>query len=183
MAAQRSVTSVITGIEIDENAAIQAAANMKNSPWGERLTVINSDINTFFPEHVSEFDCILSNPPYFTETTRSHKEKRNVARHTDSLSFNQLAHASSAMLKNGGNLCVILPSDAVFSFITEAVNFKLYLKRRTDVITKPDTPPKRVLMEFVKADMLVDTVFEKLILSDGGGMTADYKSLTSGFYL
>lgn len=183
MAAQRSPAAEITGIEIDGNAAEQAGTNMANSPWSERLAVINSDINAFYQSHVSEFDCILSNPPYFTEDIKSHKEKRNVARHTDSLSFAQLANASSQMLKEGGNLCVILPLDAVLSFISEAVVRKLFLKRRTDIITKPNTPPKRVLMEFVKNCPVPETVFEKLVLTCGGTMTEEYRALTSDFYL
>ena len=42
MAAQRC-NAWITGIEIDNEAAVQATENVNNSPWKERIKVINCD--------------------------------------------------------------------------------------------------------------------------------------------
>ena len=62
MAAQRS-NAAITGVEIDGKAAMQARINADNSPWGERIEIINSDLLEYNSD--TQFDTIVSNPPYF----------------------------------------------------------------------------------------------------------------------
>ena len=47
MLAQRS-DAYITGIEIDESAAIQAKENANNSPWKNRVEIIKCDIRKFY---------------------------------------------------------------------------------------------------------------------------------------
>ena len=64
MLAQKS-KALITGIEIDGEAAIQARENMDSTEWRDRLSVINTDINDFYTNHEGEYDLIVSNPPFF----------------------------------------------------------------------------------------------------------------------
>ncbi len=183
MAAQKSESASVVGIEIDNDASAQAAENMKQSPWGERLSVVCSDIDDYYMEHVSEYDFILSNPPYFVEDVKSYKEKRCLARHTDSLSFERLALDVSVMLKDGGMFAVILPYVAAPSFIANCFSVDLKLKRRTDVVTREGASPKRVMMEFVKNVMCETTEFSELVLNESGRMTDEYRMLTKDFYL
>lgn len=183
MAAQRSITSTITGIEIDEAASHQACDNMKNSPWSDRLSVVTADVNDFYHKNISEFDCILSNPPYFSEKIKSNKENRNIARHTDSLSFIQLAVSASYMLKEGGNFCIILPSESAFDFISETLKTDLRLKKRTDIITKTGGTPKRVMMEFVKGNNRIIAEYGQIVLNCNGEKSEEYRNLTDEFYL
>lgn len=183
MAAQRSLTSHITGVEIDSKAASQALYNMKNSPWSERLSVALSDVKDFYQNNISVFDCIVSNPPYFKEETKSSIERRSIARHTDYLNFRSLAVSVSSMLKRGGNFCVILPFEATPDFISEAVKVNLGLKKRTDVITKTGATPKRTMMEFVKEGDVNTTEYDQLVLTCNGEKTKEYQSLTEEFYL
>ena len=62
--------AVITGIEVDEDACIQALENMKASPWKDRLNVIKADITDYYSYHKSEYDLIVSNPPFYKEKTK-----------------------------------------------------------------------------------------------------------------
>lgn len=182
MLAQKS-EAIITGIELDKDAAVQAQENMSRTEWSDRLSVINADINDFYAGHIEEYDLIVSNPPFFKEDTKGHHEKRNIARHTDGLDFNSLAKAASFMLADGGSFCVILPASSSAEFIGEALKYRLYLSHKTEVITKPGAAPKRVLMRFRKGIQNGDTMFSKLLLSENGGKSEEYLSLTSEYYL
>ena len=79
MTAQRCTNVTITGIEIDNEAASQATENAESSPWAERIEIICEDFLKFTPEQ--QFDTIVSNPPYFSNSLKCPNDKRNKARH------------------------------------------------------------------------------------------------------
>lgn len=183
MLAQKSNAS-ITGIEIDEEAARQANENMSNTLWKDRLNVVEADIRDYYPHHEAEFDLIVSNPPFFNEKTKGHSEKRNIARHTEGLSFSLLVEAASIMLKEKGRFSVIIPATSAQDFISEAIRHKLNLTRKTEIITKAGAPAKRVMMEFHKnTSDNVTTEYSQLLLSENGNKSQEYINLTSDFYL
>ena len=183
MLAQKSNASV-TGIEIDTGAATQAKENMSNTLWKDRLNVIEADIKDYYPHHEAEFDLIVSNPPFFNENTKGYSEKRNIARHTDGLSFGLLVEAVSFILKEDGKFSVIIPATTAQEFISEAIRHRLSLTRKTEVITKPGTPAKRVMMEFCKnTSNNATTECSQLLLSENGNKSQEYINLTSDFYL
>ena len=183
MLAQKSNASV-TGIEIDTGAATQAKENMSNTLWKDRLNVIEADIKDYYPHHEAEFDLIVSNPPFFNENTKGYSEKRNIARHTDGLSFGLLVETVSFILKEDGRFSVIIPATSAQEFISEAIRHKLSLTRKTEVITKLGTPAKRVMMEFCKnTSNNATTEYAQLLLSENGNKSQEYINLTSDFYL
>ena len=183
MLAQKSNASV-TGIEIDTGAATQAKENMSNTLWKDRLNVVEADIKDYYPHHEAEFDLIVSNPPFFNENTKGYSEKRNIARHTDGLSFGLLVEAVSFILKEDGRFSVIIPATSAQEFISEAIRHKLSLTRKTEVITKLGTPAKRVMMEFCKnTSNNATTEYAQLLLSENGNKSQEYINLTSDFYL
>lgn len=183
MLAQKSNAS-ITGIEIDKEAARQAYENISNTLWKDRLNVVEADIRDYYPLHEGEFDLVVSNPPFFNENTKGYSEKRNIARHTDGLNFGLLVEAVSFILKENGRFDVIIPATSAQEFISEAIRHRLNLTRKTEVITKPGTPSKRVMMEFCKnTSNNATTEYTQLLLSENGNKSQEYTNLTSDFYL
>lgn len=85
MAAQRSQAH-ITSVELDTSAAEACQHNFHNSPWANRLTLVNSSIQDFCQhiEYQEYFDHIICNPPYFEQGTQAIQSQRAMARHTDS---------------------------------------------------------------------------------------------------
>ena len=76
MLAQRS-DAYITGIEIDESAAIQAKENANNSPWKNRVEIIKCDIRKFYTN--DKYDLIISNPPFFENNrTAEHNGRKTI---------------------------------------------------------------------------------------------------------
>ena len=64
MAAQRS-NAHITGVEIDDTAAVQARKNADSSPWGERIEIVNSDFLEYETDDDGEMkDYVNGKIPY-----------------------------------------------------------------------------------------------------------------------
>ncbi|MEM1216825.1 MAG: methyltransferase, partial [Bacteroidota bacterium] len=66
MLAQRQPAALVTGVEIDAAAAVQAQANAEASPFRERMTVAAQSIQDFTDQQDARFDLIVSNPPFFS---------------------------------------------------------------------------------------------------------------------
>ena len=92
MIAQRCDASVL-GIDIDEDAVIQARENVMASQWSGQITIARQDVRVMANECDTKFDVILSNPPYFAEDVKCPEAQRNTARHTDELDFHSLLQA------------------------------------------------------------------------------------------
>ena len=179
MAAQRGAGHV-TAVEIDADAAAQAARNAAQSVWADRIEVLPVDVARYVPD--SKFDRILSNPPYFRDSLRSPDMGRNTARHNDALSYETLTGCAASLLTPGGQLCVVLPYDSVGEFVRCALLKELYLVRRTDVVTAPGRSPKRSLLAFSNTEsQLAANVLA--IRDESGNESADYINLVKDFYL
>ncbi|MCL2727742.1 MAG: tRNA (adenosine(37)-N6)-methyltransferase TrmM, partial [Bacteroidales bacterium] len=88
-----------------------------------------------------------------------------------------------ALLNTCGCFCVVLPALQKDPFIQTAATVGLHLRRETVVYTKPNKPPKRVLMEFVKKEETIQRDSLVIHEADGDGFTIEYKEFTRGFYL
>lgn len=180
MVAQRSGADVVA-VDISEDAVRQAEYNVAQSPWSERVEVRLGDIRTMTFDH--QFDHIVSNPPYFEESLQCLDAGRNLARHTTSLSFEELVGAAERLLIDGGLLSVVLPADAAARFRRVAFG-RLWLVRQLDVVTKQGETVKRTLMEFKRSDSPSMPRCETLAIhSLDGSYTDDYRRLTQDFYL
>ena len=184
MCAQRCGASIVA-VDIDEGAVRQARSNVAASPWGDRIEVMHGDITRLAQgvEFQHQFDTLISNPPYFQEQVKCPEAQRNMARHTDSLTFDELLGAAECLLCDGGTLSVVLPAAAAADFITLALRHGLYLCRQTWVHTKVGKVAKRVLMCFMNG-VVGATVSGHLNMRDVNGVVdEEYRRLTEEFYL
>ena len=175
MVAQRSVEAKVLGIDIDANAVCQARSNFAKSPWSERLTAEQCDVRELYTEQ--QFDHIVSNPPYFVETTESPYEARATARHATHLKFSDIIAVAERLLAEGGGLSVILPTDVAAMFRREAFE-RLWLSRQTDVVTKLGETPRRTMMEFRKTLHPQNPRCHRLTMH-----STEYRELVKDFYL
>ena len=181
MLAQLS-TAVISAIEIDEEACNDARHNFQNSPWGERLTLIAGDFNTFQLSHPEKYDLVVSNPPFFKKSMKSADRASSIARHDVSLSFQQLIAGSKRLLHEWGRLAVILPVEALDDFRETARLEGFYLSRKTVVLPKLDKPPKRLLLEF-SVSAVYPQFDELVILQKADSYSDRFVEMTKEFYL
>ena len=209
MLAQRYPEARIVGVEIDPEAAAQAAENFAASPWGDRLTAVcadarelgvrseelgvRSDKSQFSiplpiegeSEGVCQFSILVCNPPYYAHSPASSSQARDAARRADTLTFEELADTASRLLCDDGIFEVIIPFSAADDFIHTCWLHDLHLMRRIDIRTKPDKPFKRSVLAFTNANhnssLLAPHSSLLTLFNADGTPTDEYRAITADF--
>ena len=185
MLAQRYPTLQITAVEIDAEAAAQAAENVEESPFNGQITVVADDAIRFAAHELSEsYDLVVSNPPFFQESLLPPDATRATARHTAAgLGFGQLADIAVTLLRPGGRLAVIIPKNAESTFHDICNRHGLSLLHATDIRTVARKPVRRILMCFHKGAPPETVVRDDIILMYEGQRSESYARLCRDFYL
>lgn len=147
MLAQRS-NALIDAIDIDSDAISQANENINKSPWSNRIQVYESSLQEFAKTCNPHYDLIVSNPPYFINSTKTPTENRTLARHTDTLTHEELIENSRLLISPEGRICIILPVSEGLQCVEYAEKAGLYCHKLIWVYPKPNSNPKRLLLEF-----------------------------------
>lgn len=179
----------ILGIDIDPDAAAEAADNFASSEWAEALTseeISLENLEVRLGGTASEaFDIIVSNPPYYDSSLTNPDGKKAVARHTDlpqgSLSYRAVMEFAARHLSETGRLSVVLPSDQEFAALRYARMCGLHLSHLLRVRTVERKQPKRFIATFVTAPCECRT--QMLTIMEKGKYTDEYISLVKDFYL
>ena len=180
MCAQRTQNAQITAIEIDQDAYNQAVENINESRFKDRITVINEDFRNY--NNNQKFSHIISNPPFFTETTGSPDKKRMLARQAESLPFDILIKGVATMLMPGGKFSVVVPWGEKFDFVRLCALNGLHLCQKTAVISREGREPIRALLTFSNKILSLEQNFLTIRDRDGN-YTMPYKCLTGDFYI
>ena len=182
MLAQRS-TSIIDSIDINPYAFAQASENIRLSPWANRVKVQEISLQDFAVKTIHRYDLIISNPPYFINSVKAPDDDRTTARHTDSLTHEELILNSILLLKPLGRICIILPVKEAGQCKNYALSNGLFCNREVSVIPKPNADVKRILMEFGLQDCQ-NGISELVIESDiRHQYSAEFSLLAKDFYL
>ena len=181
MMAQRFPDANIDAIEIDENAVIQATENVLRSPFTKQIVVKHCSLQTY-SETKKKYDSIICNPPYFVDSLKSNDNNRTVARHTDTLPFNELIKCAYQLLTPDGHFSLVLPVESYRILEPEAILNGFSVIKKVLVKTTPSKQPKRILVELGKVP---DEYFSTTeYLQDGAGNKSEwYKEITKEFYL
>lgn len=180
MLAQRS-DAQIDAIDIHEGCVQCAAGNFAASPWADRLQAYQSSLQEFQPD--KEYDLIVSNPPYFNNSQKAPDAGRNLARHTDSLSLEELVQHSARLLSPKGKLGLILPADQEDVLQTIIKQNGLNVARICRVRGLAHLPVKRLLIEASKLAVTKPEETELTIEIARHQYTSEYVELTRDFYL
>ncbi len=180
MMAQKFSEAQNESVEFDPEAFAQCTENFALSPWKNRLAAKRSDFKSFVSPH--KFDLIISNPPFYTEDSKSPDTSRQMARSASSLTYEHLLKGVSALLSEAGSFSVVIPFKEEGVFLSIASKLKLFPNRITRVRGQADKPIKRSLMSFGfgKKTYLED---ELVIEISRHIYTAEYIQLTQDFYL
>jgi tRNA1Val (adenine37-N6)-methyltransferase len=182
MLAQRFPEAQVTALEIDPEAAAQAAENFKESPFAKRLNLIPTALQDFSTD--SSFDLVVSNPPYFPEHLKSSDPKRNLALHTDGLPFELLLSQACQLLAPSGQFWVILPPRQMGDFCKLAEEVLVFPNFKIQVQDTASKPVHREIVPFSKTKNLTSIPTRVCCLkNEDGTYTDDYRQLISGFLL
>jgi len=180
--AQRIDCETIDALEIESNAFEQAVENFENSDWRDRLFCYHTSLQEFANEIEEKYDLIISNPPYYNDTFKNIENKRALARHTVTLSFNALLSSSAKLLSEFGTCAFIVPYKEEDVFIKIAKDNKLFPQRITRVRGNINTNFKRSLLQFSFSN-LNPAIDELAIEIERHVFTEKYKNLVKDFYI
>jgi tRNA1Val (adenine37-N6)-methyltransferase len=167
MVAQKTVDygTAIDAIDIEADAVEQATSNATACPWATRLRVCHASVQSWAAAAAADsgdavnlprpggYDLIVSNPPFFVNSSKSATHGAAAARHADvCLPHHELAGAAAALLTPTGRMCVVLPHTEAVAFTAHAAAVGLALSSVLHVFTRAgDAAPKRSLLAFEQA--------------------------------
>ena len=193
----------IDAIDIDSDAVAQAQYNFGQSPWSAHLHAHHSTLQTWSPSLLSDnqypitdtryplsvnrhpsYHLIVSNPPYFQDSLKNPNAQRAAARHTDTLSYEELIMHSARLLAPNGTLALVLPFEAKDEILSLAREQGLSPTHITHIHSKPSKPAKRLLIALSPISdnqhPITDTMY---IESENAPRSEEYQALTKDFYL
>lgn len=182
MIAQRS-SAIITGVEIEKNAAEEAVQNVKNSKWSNRVSIHHISFQDFAKNSQKKFDLIVSNPPFFSNSLKNTNPHLSLARHNHLLPFEDIITGAKKLLNETGKMSLILPFDSANGFIEKARMENLFLTRLTEVKPFPDKKPNRCLMDYGKQTRDVQKTQISVFDETGKDYSNEFKLLARDFYL
>ncbi len=136
----------VTGIELDEAAHRMALCNAQRNQLTSRLSSICADLTTI-PSLVKpgSFDCVVSNPPYFSAGPIS--KTVPLARREDSCSLEELFRAAAWAVRYGGDFFLVHRPERLAQLCACAAQNRLEPKRLCLLRHRTDGPVTLVLVQ------------------------------------
>jgi tRNA1Val (adenine37-N6)-methyltransferase len=176
MMAQRFPKAEITCIEVDEKAADECYKNVESSPFRERIKVIQGDL---LAPLASEFDLIISNPPYYF-TDNSSSQRNYIEKHSTSEDFTAWIRACYSLLSAHGTYWMIYPSNQaeIVAYCTRSSDFH---ESKRFILLNQNQQAVRIISAYSKQHTLLEESNIAIRNSDGT-YSAQYLELTKEFH-
>ena len=178
MLAQRNPSIQITCIEIDKKSSDECSANIRESPWSNRIQLINHD----FIEHqfTHKFDLIFTNPPYYL-TDNSSNESNERTKHITPESLLNWLNKIANLLTKKGEFWMIWPSETSQKIIEMAHDSGLHVAKKIAIYSKINKLSRNILcFSREKKEGFNDEQF--IIRNHDNSYSDAYRSLTSDFH-
>ncbi len=172
----------VDAVELDRNSFEEAGDNFAASPFSNQLYPFCADFSVFVRRSNKKYDLIISNPPFFINDRKSESAQKRQARHTDSLTYEQLIDGICQLLNPYGRISVVLPYREGKDFIRLAGEKGLFLQRQMLIFPKPCKSPNRMNIQLgfgpkpVKAEKFI-------IRNEDGSFTSQYISFLEDYYV
>jgi tRNA1Val (adenine37-N6)-methyltransferase len=180
MMAQKNTEALITALEIDEDAFIQAQGNVANCKWADRIDLIHTNANFWRTD--KKHDLLISNPPYFQNSLSAKDSSRTKARHQIDFKIEDLLSIWASFGSENSEMACVLPDDQAELLIGLVINESCFLKNQTLVRSTCAGKVIRQLLLFskektptVKSELCIYTLDKQY--------TKTYIDLTIDFYL
>jgi tRNA1Val (adenine37-N6)-methyltransferase len=179
MAAQRNAHAFVTGLEIDPDAAVQAAENCAASQFNERIRIMQTDVFGFSE---ATFDHVVCNPPFHAGHVVPENVLRKNARHAvDGLdAWFRMAYCLS---NEAGKASFVLPYESFDSLNMKTLNHGWHISRYCSVIPREGKASVRMLIELSKEACACEATEIQIETTVRGQYHDSYIGLVKDFYL
>lgn len=156
----------ITGIEIQEELADLSRRSVELNHLEKQITIVNQDVRTYYKVvGVSQFDVIVSNPPYFKVEEHSNFNKNDYltnARHETTLTLDELLDSVRKLLKDNGKFYLVHRAERMVDVIEAFRKYGIELKRLQFIYPKKSSKDAYlILIEGLKSKRLGGLKIEK----------------------
>lgn len=179
MCAQKCATK-IDAIEIDKDSYLQAKANFSASKWSPRLQIIHADANTQTDD--KKYDFIICNPPFYENDLISSDKRKNIAKHHEALTLEDLIAIVQNRLSKNGSFAVLLPFHRVDYFKKLAIGNNFFVADELHVKQTPAHSCFRGFL-FFKREKAPSIIQELIIKDKEGKYTAEFNYFLQDYYL
>ncbi|WP_243645924.1 tRNA1(Val) (adenine(37)-N6)-methyltransferase [Sphingobacterium alimentarium] len=180
MLAQRFPFSQVDAVEIDEDAYATAIQNFQNSAFSNRLRGYSGSFEDL--KKVDNYDLLVSNPPFYTNSLHNPDLRKKLARHTDFHFFDKLLLFAKENLSDRGELNLILPIELADYVIREGLKQDFHLVKKIEIKSFVNTDVIRNIITLSKVQNEVEIV-EFVIYESKGVHSQEYKELLKPFFL
>lgn len=181
MAAQRCNAQIVA-IEPDKESFEQALENVRNSPFSTRISVLNCTLQEYLPDE-NQFDLIVLNPPFFSDSLKNPDPRLSAARHNDNLTSEDILLGAKRLLGEKGRLQLIMPYVEGNIFIAEAAGHGFYCNSILKIRPLPTSEIRRVVLTFSREKLKPAESFLTIERGPRHEFTDEYINLTKDFYL
>ena len=150
---QANPNATFTAVEIEQEAATEAASNFKLSPWTDQLNLVHDAIQNFGNHVNTLYDVIITNPPFFEGDLKSPDENKNTAAHSTALPWNVLIEKVAKLLNDSGSFYVLVPTLRAYTMQKLCDNNGLQLVAEVLVHNNTKTLPIRAMQKFTKKNV------------------------------
>lgn len=181
MLAQSHPLAQVDAVEIDPDAAEQAAENFRNAPFANRLRLVRGSFKDMRP--AAPYDLMVSNPPFYTNSLHAPDPRRNLAKHTDKLFFEDLFNFVVSHLADAGHfLCIVPPALAGELATTVLPPRKLYVHEELIISSYPAQDAIRTLLTIGRRE--VPNKQDHLHIYESKGLYSErYKEILEPYFL
>ncbi|SFT43258.1 tRNA1Val (adenine37-N6)-methyltransferase [Lishizhenia tianjinensis] len=144
IAAQKFNRAHIDAVEIDEESAQLANLNFTNSKWKERLHIHHTALQDY-KSHAT-YDLIVSNPPFFENSSAADSDVNNRVKHNNGLSAEELISNVAELLSDSGICWLILSADFMTTYLKAIKHHQLYITKEINVFGKPSVLKRKILV-------------------------------------
>jgi tRNA1Val (adenine37-N6)-methyltransferase len=181
--AQKLAEYSFTAVEIDKEAAAQAADNCQNSPWKNRINIIQADVREISLS--SKVDLIISNPPFYEDDLRSPHANKNRAHHDESLLLKEVIDLVQQHLQSNGKFFLLLPFKRKSEIERLLIDNELHIEKLMSVKPSTEKDYFRIMIKGSRKSINQDnSISQTLEIRDKtGNYTSAFISLLKDYYL
>lgn len=175
----QKTTANIDAIELETTAVQQAKENFAVSPFANRLTVVQADINQWQTEQ--RYQLVFSNPPFYEHDLASPDVKRNLALHSSALTLEALFQAMNRLAEPTGQISMILPHHRREAAISHALVLGWHLNAEASIY---QTEKHKAFRSFLLFSQTAKTPFaNEIIIKQNGVYSEAFTALLKDYYL
>jgi tRNA1Val (adenine37-N6)-methyltransferase len=180
MLAQK-VNAAIHGIEMGSSACTQSKENINETKWKDRLITFCGDLRSH--PFSQQYDFIITNPPFFENDLSSLSNEKNIAKHSQQLSLEELITSINRNLKPTGSFGILLPYHRTEYFENLALQNNFYPIEKLLIRQTLSHNFFRSIIHFSRSKNNTVSNFELIIHNKNKNYTEEFIELMKDYYL